>query len=275
MRRRSRSLSQSSRSASVAFALAPEYYQRAWFLPLCAGLIGLTVWLGYRLRVRNLNARFSMILGERSRIARELHDTLIQGFSGVTMEMQALSARLSSPDEKGTLQEIVQDAAGGSALELEEPLILGQKILSCVHRLGENFGGDYTAQVLVGAREQRILSNAHDKLSTWGILAGEDKKSIRLWIEQLVGQGRAVLRSDVERPTLDLAGLRDRCVAGTISAENCYGALEQYGLKHGASLRGVASLHVGRDDAGQTEVLGQLELPSCVASKPISRRKGR
>jgi signal transduction histidine kinase len=52
-----------------------------------------------------------MILGERSRIARELHDTLIQGFSGVTMEMQALCARLSSPEERGTLQEIVQDAA--------------------------------------------------------------------------------------------------------------------------------------------------------------------
>ncbi len=97
--------------ASVAFALVPQYYQRAWFLPLFAGLIGLAVWLGYRLRLRTLKARFSMILGERSRIARELHDTLIQGFSGVTMEMQALSARLSSPDEKQTLQEIVHDAA--------------------------------------------------------------------------------------------------------------------------------------------------------------------
>ena len=71
----------------------------------------------------------------------------------------------------------------------EDPLVLGQKILSCVHRLGESFGGDYTAQVLAGAREQRILANAHDKLSTWGILQGEDRKSIRNWIEQLVSQG--------------------------------------------------------------------------------------
>ncbi len=77
-----------------------------------------------------------------------------------------------------------------SELDLaEDPLVLGQKILSCVHRLGESFGGEYTAQVLVGAREQRILANAHDRLSTWGILADEDKKNIRLWIEQLVGQG--------------------------------------------------------------------------------------
>jgi two-component sensor histidine kinase len=97
--------------SSVAFALAPEYYQRAWFFPLCAGLIALGVWIMYRLRIRDFKAQFDMILGERSRIARELHDTLIQGFSGVTMEMQALCAKLSSPDERTTLQEIVQDAA--------------------------------------------------------------------------------------------------------------------------------------------------------------------
>ncbi len=64
-----------------------------------------------------------------------------------------------------------------------------QKVLSCVFRLRENFGGDYTAQVLAGSREQRILDNGHDKLSTWGILAEHDRKSIRNWIEQLVGQG--------------------------------------------------------------------------------------
>jgi ligand-binding sensor domain-containing protein/two-component sensor histidine kinase len=97
--------------SSVAFALAPEYYQRAWFFPLCAGLIALSIWILYRLRIRDFKAQFDMILGERSRIARELHDTLIQGFSGVTMEMQALCAKLTSPEERRTLQEIVQDAA--------------------------------------------------------------------------------------------------------------------------------------------------------------------
>ena len=77
-----------------------------------------------------------------------------------------------------------------SELELiEEPLVLAQKIISCVARLQQNFGGEYTAQVLTGSREQRILQNQHDKLSTWGLLGGDDKKHIRLWIEQLVGQG--------------------------------------------------------------------------------------
>ncbi len=97
--------------SSVGFALAPHYYQRGWFIPFCAVAIASLVWLVYRLRIRGLNARFGVILGERSRIARELHDTLIQGFSGVTMEMQALCARLASPEERSNLQEIIHDAA--------------------------------------------------------------------------------------------------------------------------------------------------------------------
>jgi len=57
-----------------------------------------------------LKERFDTILGERSRIARELHDTLIQGFSGVTMEMQALSGRLPKAGDRGALEEIILDA---------------------------------------------------------------------------------------------------------------------------------------------------------------------
>jgi ATP-dependent DNA helicase RecQ len=77
-----------------------------------------------------------------------------------------------------------------SELDLvEDSLVVAQKILSCVVRLQQNFGGDYTAQVLAGSREQRILDRQHDKLSTWGLLAHENKTNVRAWIEQLVGQG--------------------------------------------------------------------------------------
>jgi signal transduction histidine kinase len=68
------------------------------------------VWLVYRLRIRQLSDQFNMVLAERSRIARELHDTLIQGFSGVTMQMQALCARLTRSGEKETLEDVIQDA---------------------------------------------------------------------------------------------------------------------------------------------------------------------
>lgn len=75
-------------------------------------------------------------------------------------------------------------------LELaDDALVTSQKILSCVYRLDQAFGADYTAGVLTGSRDRRVIERGHDKLSTHGLLADQTKKRVRAWIEQLVGQG--------------------------------------------------------------------------------------
>ena len=94
----------------IICTIAPHFYQRLWFWPLCAALVGLVIWSGYRRRVRRIQENLQTILTERSRIARELHDTLLQGFSGVTMEMQALATRLPVSGERAALDEIIRDA---------------------------------------------------------------------------------------------------------------------------------------------------------------------
>ncbi len=81
------------------------------------------------------------------------------------------------------------DVCLGELDVVDEPLVLAQKILSCVARLGERFGGDYTAKVLAGSEEQRIVEAGHDQLSTHGLLADHPHKAIRGWIDQLVAQG--------------------------------------------------------------------------------------
>jgi ligand-binding sensor domain-containing protein/signal transduction histidine kinase len=96
--------------SSAAFTLASHYYQRIWFFPLLALLTGAAIWLTYQLRMQRLREHFQLILAERNRIARELHDTLIQGLSGITMEMQALAGRIRAPQERATLEEIIEDA---------------------------------------------------------------------------------------------------------------------------------------------------------------------
>jgi signal transduction histidine kinase len=66
----------------------------------------------YQLRIRRLKEQFDLILAERGRIARELHDTLFQGFSGITMAIQAMVSRLpSSSSEHQALEDIVADAS--------------------------------------------------------------------------------------------------------------------------------------------------------------------
>ncbi len=71
-----------------------------------------------------------------------------------------------------------------------------RKILSCVLRLKERFGPDYTAQVLAGSTEQRILANGHQSLSTYGLLGHVPKQTIRDWIEQLCAQGFLAKRGE-------------------------------------------------------------------------------
>ncbi|HND51938.1 MAG TPA: DNA helicase RecQ [Pirellulaceae bacterium] len=70
-----------------------------------------------------------------------------------------------------------------------DALIVAQKILSSVLRQQQRYGGEYTALVLKGSQDQRILQNGHDRLSTYGLLREHTPTTIRDWIEQLAGQG--------------------------------------------------------------------------------------
>jgi signal transduction histidine kinase len=55
------------------------------------------VWIGYRVHLKNIQARMKMIMEERSRIAREIHDTLAQGFAGIALQLQSLDRTLEKP----------------------------------------------------------------------------------------------------------------------------------------------------------------------------------
>ncbi|MBX3438848.1 MAG: RecQ family ATP-dependent DNA helicase, partial [Planctomycetaceae bacterium] len=81
------------------------------------------------------------------------------------------------------------DICLGEFDEVEQPLIVGQKILSSIYRQGQAFGTDYTAKVLKGSKEQRIVENGHDRLSTHGLLQDASRRAILDWIGQLIQQG--------------------------------------------------------------------------------------
>ncbi len=95
---------------SLAFVLPARFYQQTWFYLVGAALLGLLARFAFVFRIRHIERQFGAILAERSRIARELHDTLLQGFSGVTMEMQALAGRLPNGPREA-LRDIIHDAA--------------------------------------------------------------------------------------------------------------------------------------------------------------------
>jgi ligand-binding sensor domain-containing protein/signal transduction histidine kinase len=77
---------------SVEIVQRPHFYRTGWFLSCCLLLSASAVWGGYRFRLRQLHARFEAVLNERARLAREMHDTLIQGCAGVSALLEAHSS---------------------------------------------------------------------------------------------------------------------------------------------------------------------------------------
>ncbi len=97
------------------FSIAPAYYQTLWFRALCvAAFLGL-LWGAHQLRLRQLAQQFNMTLearvSERTRIARELHDTLLQSFHGLLFRFQAVSDLLAEGPAKQQLDSAIDQTA--------------------------------------------------------------------------------------------------------------------------------------------------------------------
>jgi signal transduction histidine kinase/ligand-binding sensor domain-containing protein len=80
--------------AFLDFSVAPAYYQTIWFRTVCVAAFLALLWVLYQLRLQQLarefNAGLEARVNERTRIARELHDSLLQGFQGLMFRLQAV-----------------------------------------------------------------------------------------------------------------------------------------------------------------------------------------
>ena len=79
--------------ASLEFSIAPAYYQTHWFRALCVAAFLALLWALYQRRLQVMRRQYAVGLeatvGERMRVARELHDTLLQSFQGAVYQFQA------------------------------------------------------------------------------------------------------------------------------------------------------------------------------------------
>jgi ligand-binding sensor domain-containing protein/two-component sensor histidine kinase len=89
------------------FFIMPAFYERAWFRPLCLLAAALAIWGLYRMRIARITDRLRLQMEaqdkERRRIAQELHDTLLQGFIGIGLKLDAVANEL--PDSLASLRE--------------------------------------------------------------------------------------------------------------------------------------------------------------------------
>lgn len=111
---------------TIGLRVRPAWYESWWFIVIAAlavtGGIVLAVRASLRARTRGaaerIQARFDAELGERSRIARELHDTLLQGFTGITLQLQAVQSQIQqSPTQASDSLERILTQADGALRE--------------------------------------------------------------------------------------------------------------------------------------------------------------
>ena len=101
--------------STTEFTILPAFYQTGWFKALCVVTTIVLLYSLYMLRLRQLarqfEARMEERVGERTRIARELHDTLLQSFQAALWKFQVVTYQLSDrPELKRTLEGVIDQA---------------------------------------------------------------------------------------------------------------------------------------------------------------------
>ena len=103
--------------ASLTIVITPPWWNTRWFRALLAAVFLGLLWAAYQLRVGQLHHEFAVTLearvGERTRIARDLHDTLLQSFQALLPRLQAVIYKLpeGAADARKTLEEAVDQAS--------------------------------------------------------------------------------------------------------------------------------------------------------------------
>src|SRR5205085_8574689 len=89
-----------------------------WFYGLCAALTGMCGWAALRIYARQTKTRYALLLAERTRLAREMHDTILQGCVGVSTLLEAASG--FQQIDTGRMMELLDHARVQVRLTLDE-----------------------------------------------------------------------------------------------------------------------------------------------------------
>ncbi len=143
--------------ATLDFAIAPAYYQATWFRTAVVVAFFALLAALYQLRLRRLAWQFNMRLeervNERTRIARDLHDTLLQSFHAVMLRFHAATFLLPDrpEDARRTLEDVLGQAEqavreGRDAVQgLRDSTTAAEGLTEGMRTLGESLVADHAA----------------------------------------------------------------------------------------------------------------------------------
>lgn len=146
---------------TLDFKVAAAWYQTYWFRLLCSVVCLLLLWALYRLRVRqiagSMKARFDERLAERTRIARDLHDTLLQSFQGLLLRFQTAREQFASDpaEAEKTLESAIDQTAqavteGREAVQgLRASTVERNDLAQAITTLGQELAAEATSRTSI------------------------------------------------------------------------------------------------------------------------------
>ena len=139
---------------SLQIVILPPWWSTAWFRILAISVILASLFYLYRFRVsamaRQFNMRLEERVGERVRIARELHDTLLQTIQGLMLRLQAVHEMLPPGKPKDELEQTMEigDRAiieGRSTVHDLRSTLVTARLATAIRALGDELGSGNNA----------------------------------------------------------------------------------------------------------------------------------
>lgn len=132
-------------SQALTFGIRPMFYQTVWFYFLCGLTVSLVVLASWRLHVRQVRRQFALVLAERIRMSRAIHDTLLQGLAALALQVDDLSHNpdLSSPAGKKRILAVRRQVEGyirqarRSILDLRTPTLATRDLPQALREAAE------------------------------------------------------------------------------------------------------------------------------------------
>jgi signal transduction histidine kinase/ligand-binding sensor domain-containing protein len=106
------------------FTVTPQWYLSRWFLVVALATVAGSVVGGMRLRVRAVKHRYALVIAERTRVSREIHDTLLQSLAAIGPELEAVATRLpTDQDEVVTELRRIRKQVGRSVRDARDTIL--------------------------------------------------------------------------------------------------------------------------------------------------------
>ena len=265
-------------NASIQLSIPPLFYQTIWFRMLAVLVFAMLVWMLFLVRLRQSNERIEARLGERlterDRIARELHDTLLQGFQMLVLRFQVITDTISPENParrlledslsraERTLQE-GRDKVVALRSETESGNDLAVELAQFGHELSS--GSKTTFQLTVEGNPRQIHPVVYEEIQMIAreAITNSFRHASATAIECVI---QFATRHFLFVSRDNGCGIPDR-VLQTRSKDGHWGlvGMEERAQKIGAVLR------IGRGDTGGTEVALKLRAGIVYAGNARSR----